>query len=75
MPSDSDMLLQHMCGFYAVQALLRGVVPGSFPFVLGPEPEVTVGLRRLVVIDNNVERIYGDRLRQVQSLNNLMLLL
>jgi 3-dehydroquinate synthase len=46
------------------KALLRGVVPGSFPFVLGPEPEVAVGLRRLVVIDNNVERIYGDRLRQ-----------
>eukprot|EP00879_Flechtneria_rotunda_P018984 GHRR01019930.1.p1 GENE.GHRR01019930.1~~GHRR01019930.1.p1 ORF type:complete len:228 (+),score=47.01 GHRR01019930.1:212-895(+) len=45
--------------------LLRGVVPGSFPFALGPEPEVTTGMRRLIVIDENVERLYGDKLRQV----------
>lgn len=50
-----------------MQALLRGVVPGSFPFMLAPEPEVTTGLRRLVVIDNNVERIYGDKLRKVRG--------
>ena len=35
--------------------------------MLGPDPEVTTGLRRLVVIDNNVERIYGDKLRKVST--------
>uniref|UniRef100_A0A383V683 Uncharacterized protein n=1 Tax=Tetradesmus obliquus TaxID=3088 RepID=A0A383V683_TETOB len=45
------------------KALLRGVVPGSFPFALGPEPAVTTGLRRLVVIDSNVGRIYGQQIR------------
>jgi hypothetical protein len=41
------------------------VVPGSFPFVLAPEPEHTVGLRRLIIIDDNVQRIYGPQLEKV----------
>lgn len=49
------------------QALLRGVVPGSFPCALGPEPEVTAGLRRFVVIDENVNALYGQQIRQVRS--------
>lgn len=47
------------------QALLRGVVPGSFPFVLAPEPQQTVGLRRLIILDDNVHRIYGPQLEKV----------
>lgn len=42
------------------------MVPGSFPFALGPEPVVTAGLRRLVIIDETVEQIYGQQLRQVR---------
>jgi hypothetical protein len=51
----------------ASQALLRGVAAGSFPCALGPEPEVTVGLRRFVVIDENINRLYGQKIRQVRS--------
>jgi hypothetical protein len=50
------------CTLLPRQALLRGVVPGSFPFALGPEPAAPAGLRRLVVIDENVERIYGGQI-------------
>lgn len=50
-----------------MQALLRGVVPGSFPCALGPEPEVTAGLRRFVVIDDNVLKLYGPAIRQVRD--------
>lgn len=47
-----------------VQTLLRGVVPDSFPSRLSL---VTCqpGERRLVVIDDNVYRIYGAQLREV----------
>jgi hypothetical protein len=57
------------------QALLRGVAPNSFPFALGPEPAVATGLRRLVVVDENVERIYGAQIREVRLLLLLLLLL
>jgi hypothetical protein len=44
------------------------VVPGSFPCALCPEPEVTAGLRRFVVIDDNIERIYGQQIRTVSDM-------
>lgn len=47
------------------QALLRGVAPGSFPCALGPEPEVTRGMRRVVVLDENIDKLYGHKIRQV----------
>eukprot|EP00877_Chromochloris_zofingiensis_P006590 jgi/Chrzof1/2184/Cz11g05100.t1 len=46
------------------KSLLRGVLPNSFPFALGPEPAITQGLRRMIVIDETVNSIYGDKLRQ-----------
>jgi hypothetical protein len=52
---------------HPLQALLRGVVPGSFPCALGPEPEVTTGLRRFVIIDDNIERTYGQQIRKVSG--------
>ena len=57
-----------VCMFLCVlQQLLRGVVPGSFPFALGPEPQQTAGIRRLIVIDDNVHRLYGELLRKVSQ--------
>lgn len=50
-----------------LQALLRGVAPGSFPCALGPEPQVTAGLRRFVVIDDNINRLYGQQIRRVSE--------
>lgn len=47
-----------------MQTLLRGVVPDSFPLGLSLNP-AQPGERRLVVIDDNVYRIYGAQLRQV----------
>lgn len=50
---------------HPLQALLRGVLPGSFPCALGPEPQVTAGLRRFVVIDENIHRLYGAQITLV----------
>lgn len=47
-----------------MQTLLRGVVPNSFPCQLSLTP-AQPGERRLVVIDDNVYRLYGDQLRKV----------
>eukprot|EP00775_Hariotina_reticulata_P007120 gene7119-7334_t len=44
------------------KTLLRGVVPGSFPFALGPEPTHTAGMRRLVVVDENVHQLYREQI-------------
>ena len=58
----------------ALQALLRGVAPGSFPCALGPEPEATTGLRRFVVIDENIHRLYGQKIRKVRASRTIWLL-
>jgi hypothetical protein len=57
-----------LCPTPHLQALLRGVLPGSFPCALGPEPEVTAGLRRFVVIDENIHRLYGAQIMEVYDL-------
>ena len=49
----------------AVQTLLRGVVPDSFPSLLSAAP-AQPGERRLVAIDDNVYRLYGKQIHQVR---------
>jgi 3-dehydroquinate synthase len=43
------------------EALLRGVVPGSFPSQLAAEPSQEVGQRRFIIMDDNVYRLYGEK--------------
>ena len=57
-------LLSCFCPF--LQALLRGVVPGSFPSQLAAEPSYEVGQRRFIVMDDNVHAVYGERVEQVR---------
>ena len=49
----------------AMQTLLRGVVPDSFPSLLSAAP-AQPGERRLVAIDDNVYRLYGKQIHQVR---------
>ena len=49
----------------AVQTMLRGVVPDSFPCQATALPVRSPGQRRFVVMDDNVYRIYGARVEQV----------
>jgi 3-dehydroquinate synthase len=46
------------------EALLRGVVPGSFPSQLAASPTQEIGQRRFVIMDDNVYRLYGERVEQ-----------
>lgn len=52
------------------KTLLRGVVPDSFPSRLSLDP-CQPGERRLVVIDDNVFRIYGAQLREYFNVNGV----
>ena len=45
--------------------MLRGVVPDSFPCQPTVLPVRAPGQRRFIVIDDNVHRIYGERIEQV----------
>lgn len=51
-----------------LQALLRGVVPGSFPSQLAALPTQEVGQRRFIIMDDNVYRLYGERVEQVSTM-------
>ncbi len=55
---------------HASQALLRGVASGPRPSDYLPTAARSPSdpLRRLVIIDENVERIYGAQLRKVSGL-------
>lgn len=55
--SRSDFLL-------AVQSLLRGLLPDSFPARLAAEPG-TEKQRRFIIIDEDVYDTYGAQLEQV----------
>lgn len=48
-----------------LQSLLRGVVPGSFPSQLAAQPSQEVGQRRFIIMDDNVYRLYGEKVEQV----------
>ncbi len=45
--------------------MLRGVVPDSFPCQPTVLPVRAPGQRRFVVMDDNVHRIYGERVQKV----------
>ena len=46
--------------------MLRGVVPDSFPCQPTVLPVRAPGQRRFVVMDDNVHRIYGERVQKVR---------
>lgn len=50
--------------FLALQSLLRGLLPDSFPARLAAEPG-TEKQRRFIIIDENVFDTYGPQLEQV----------
>lgn len=53
-----------------MQTLLRGVIPDSFPSQLAAKPTQEVGQRRFIIMDDNVYRLFGERVEQVDfSLN------
>jgi len=45
--------------------MLRGVVPDSFPCQPTVLPVHAPGQRRFVVMDDNVHRLYGERVQKV----------
>lgn len=51
--------------FVSLQALLRNVVPGSFPSQLSEQAMPGTGQRRFIVIDENIHTIYGARIARV----------
>lgn len=63
-PHCDDWMMIGVVTVCVLQTLLRGVVPDSFPSRLSLEP-CERGERRLVVVDDNVYRIYGAQLREV----------
>ncbi|KAK9819718.1 hypothetical protein WJX72_001641 [[Myrmecia] bisecta] len=53
------------------KALLRGMVPDSFPARLAPAPIDNVRQRRFIVIDEVVYNLYGEQLRQYMKHHNV----
>ena len=52
---------------FALQTLLRGVVPDSFPCRLSDKPMPAKNQRRFIIIDDNVHRIHGHRIETVST--------
>ena len=42
-------------------------MPGSFPSQLAAEPSQEVGQRRFIIMDDNVYRLYGEKVETVGS--------
>lgn len=53
------------------KALLRNVVPGSFPNQLTEEPQPGMGQRRFVVIDENIHALHGARIEEYFAVNGV----
>lgn len=49
----------------ASQAMLRGVVPDSFPSQLAPSPNYGVATRRFIIMDQNVYDLHGEKVEKV----------
>lgn len=69
--TDSFLFIVSYCGLcrcvlLAMQNLLRGLLPDSFPARLAAEPS-TEKQRRFIIIDEAVHAIYGPQLEKVHT--------